>query len=94
VIRLRKRFRPVEEDVETLKAEMRQGALGDLMPGYGAKLYKIRAANRSARRGKSGGFRVIYRQLSNDLIQFLHIYSKTEKSNVSASEVSRMIQDL
>lgn len=94
ILRLRKRFRRVDEDVETLKVEMRQGTLGDLMPGYGARLYKIRAANRSARRGKRGGFRVIYRHQHGDLIQFLHIYSKSDKDNVSAGFISRIVRDL
>ena len=95
ITRLRRRYRRIADDVEALKAEMRRGEnRGDLMPGYAVPLYKVRVANRSARRGRRGGFRVIYRQPGVDSILFLHIYSKSDKSDVSEGEISRMLSDL
>ena len=94
IIRLRKRYKRIGDDIEALKAEMRrQEYRGDLMPGYAVPLYKVRMANRSARRGKRGGFRVIYRQQSSDSILFLHIYSKSDKDDVRANEISRLLRD-
>jgi len=94
VIRLRKRFRRIEEDIDALKAEMRdQHYRGDFMPGYGMPIYKVRAANRSAGRGKRGGFRIIYRPVNDELFLFLHVYSKSDKDNVSLGEVSRLLSD-
>ena len=93
--RLRRRYRLIEDDLEALKADMRRDDYrGDLMPGYAVPLYKVRMANRSARRGKRGGFRVIYRQRNLDSVLFLHIYSKSDKSDVSEGEISRMLSDL
>lgn len=95
ITRLRRRYRRIADDVEALKAEMRRPDFrGDLMPGYPLPLYKVRVANRSARRGKRGGFRVIYRQPSTDTFLFLHIYTKSEKSDVSEGDISRMLRDL
>ena len=93
IIRLRKRYNRIEDDVEALKAEMRQQEYrGALMPGYGAPLYKVRIANRSARRGKRGVFRAIYLRQDDSTFMFLHIYSKSDKNDVSASEISRMVR--
>ncbi len=93
--RLRRRYRLIEDDLEALKADMRRDDYrGDLMPGYAVPLYKVRMANRSARRGKSGGFRIIYSLVNVNTVAFLHIYSKSDKSDVSASEISRMLSDL
>ncbi len=92
-LRLRKRFHRIEADIEALKAELRRAHRGELMTGYGLPLYKVRMANRSARRGKRGGFRVIYRFQNSETILFMHIYSKTEKENVSPSEINRMLRE-
>ncbi|HVY80743.1 MAG TPA: hypothetical protein VG994_07170 [Steroidobacteraceae bacterium] len=56
---LKKRFPNVEKDV---LAEFESGPpqYTDPLPKFQRKLWKGRAASRDARRGKSGGFRVIY----------------------------------
>lgn len=95
VKQLRKRYRRVEDDVEELVAEMERGTFrGDLMPGYSKDVYKVRVANRSARRGRRGGFRIIYAMLNVHTVAFLHIYSKSDKSDVSEGDISRMLGDL
>ena len=95
VKQLRKRYRRVEDDVEELVAEMERGDFrGVLMPGYSRDVYKVRLANRSARRGRRGGFRIIYSLVNVNTVAFLHIYSKSDKSDVSADEISRMLSDL
>ena len=59
--RLRKRYRLIEQDIESLMAEMaHESYRSDYMPKFGREVYKVRLTNRSARRGKRGGFRVIY----------------------------------
>ena len=91
---MRKRYRRVEDDVEELVAEMERGAFrGDPLPGFGRDVYKVRLANRSARRGRRGGFRVIYSLLNVNTVVFLHIYSKSDKDDVSANEISRLLRD-
>ena len=95
VKKLRKRYRRVEEDVEELVAEIESGSFrGDQLPGFGRDVYKVRLANRSAGRGRRGGFRVIYSLLNAHTIVFHHIYSKSDKDNVSEGEVWRMLGDI
>ncbi len=95
VKQLRKRYRQVEDDVEELVAEMERGNFrGDLLPGYSRDVYKVRLANRFARRGRRGGFRVIYSLLDANTVVYLHIYSKSDKDDVSRSDIDRMLRDL
>lgn len=67
---------------------------GDKLAGTGYDLYKVRLANPSARRGKSGGFRVIYYVQFVDSVQLVTIYSKTEKSDISAERIRRAIAEI
>lgn len=95
VRRLRKRYRFIEDDINALKEEMRhQGYRGALLSGYEAPVYKVRLANRSARRGKSGGFRAVYCFIDEGTILFVHIYSKTDQNDASAREVNERIRDI
>ena len=94
VKRLRKRYRRIEDDVEELVAEIERSELrGILMHGFGRDVFKVRLANRSAGRGRRGGFRVVYSPLNADTVVLLHIYLKSEKDNVSAGEVWRLLRD-
>ena len=54
----------VDELIAQLETDDRPGVK---MTGIGAAVYKVRLPNRSARRGKSGGFRVIYEDRSGTL---------------------------
>ena len=95
VRKLRKRYRYIEDDIDSLKEEMRhQGYRGALLSGYEAPIYKIRLANRSARRGKSGGFRAIYYFIDDDTILFVHIYSKSDKNDASPREIQSFLRNL
>ena len=50
--------------------------------------------NRSARRGKSGGFRAIYHPDKDGRFVFVHIYSKTDQNDASASEILERVKDI
>jgi len=59
--RLAKKFPQVVAQVDGLIDELQQDERpGDKIPQVGYDVYKVRLANPSAARGKSGGFRVIY----------------------------------
>ena len=64
---------------------------GSRVPGVGYTVYKVRLPNRAARRGKSGGFRVIYYAQFKDRVMLLAIYSKTDEIDVSAAEIRRLV---
>lgn len=59
----------VDDLIAELESDLRPGAL---LSGLGHTVYKVRLPNRSARRGKSGGFRVIYQDRSGQLVLLLH----------------------
>src|SRR5687768_14084373 len=59
---------------------------GDVMPGCGG-LRKIRQADPRRRKGKRGGFRVIYLHVPEvDWIYLLDIYDKDEKEDLGPAE--------
>ena len=63
------------------------------MRRVGRNVYKVRLPNRSARRGKSGGFRVIYQERDGVLVLLLLIYSKTERADIPDEAIRRVIAE-
>ena len=66
---------------------------GDRVPGVGYTVYKVRLPNRAARRGKSGGFRVIYYAQLSDRVILLTIYSKTDQNDISSAEIRDLVRE-
>lgn len=90
---LAKRYRRIRSDLDPVLAQLQAGETpGDQVPGTGYALYKVRVANRDAKRGKSGGYRVIY-YLQTDTDRLLvTIYSKSDQADVTAAELRRIIE--
>jgi len=65
---------------------------GDQITGIGATVFKVRAANRDAQRGLSGGYRIIYYLQTQEDIVLLTIYSKTEQGDISPQELQAILQ--
>ena len=63
------------------------------MAGLGHQVFKVRLPNRSARRGKSGGFRVIYQEKSGRLVLLLLVYSKTDRADIPNDVIIRVIEE-
>lgn len=92
---LRKRFRLIDRDIDALRDDFHDATnRGVPSSGYGIELYKARLTNRSARRGKSGGFRAIYHPDHEGRFIFIHIYSKTDQNDASASEILERVKDI
>jgi len=67
--RLGRRYRRIRSDLEPLIEQLVAGETpGDRLQGVPAVAYKVRLTNRDARRGKSGGYRVIYCLPANERI--------------------------
>lgn len=69
--------------------------VGVAIPGYEGAVWKLRVTNTSARRGKQGGFRIIY--LLNELTEYCYlliIYSKTDKTNITSEELENLLKAL
>ena len=66
--------------------------LGDQFPGMDAVVIKIRVKNSDTKKGKSGGYRLIYWVMSPEIIVMLDIYSKSDQENITANEVRQIIK--
>jgi len=56
--RLSRRYKNIRGDIEPIINELIAGGLpGDRVKGVATVVYKVRAVNSDARRGKSGGYR-------------------------------------
>ena len=93
--RLAKKYPKVLRQFDGLAQQLKLGERpDDKIPRVGYDVYKVRLANPSARRGKSGGFRVIYYLQLADSVLMLTIYSKTEQTDIRPEEIRRVLEDL
>ncbi len=92
--RLRRRFPSIHNDLRPLFQRLKNDERpGSRVPGVGYAVYKVRLPNRAARRGKSGGFRVIYYVQFSDRVTLLTIYSKSDEVDVSAREIQALARE-
>ncbi|MEQ6388010.1 hypothetical protein RZN22_01630 [Bacillaceae bacterium S4-13-58] len=60
----------------------------------GDKVFKKRMKNTSAKKGLSGGFRIIeYLVTSESTVYLLDIYSKSEKADIPRKRIARLIKN-
>ncbi len=92
--RLSRKYRSLPRELTRLRQQFLAGALpGIRLSGVGHHVYKVRLPNRSARRGKSGGFRVIYQERAGALVLLLLIYSKSERADIPDDVIRRVIAE-
>ena len=90
---LAKKYRHIQSDVQPIIDELQAGEKpGDQIPRVECEVYKVRVKNTDAKRGKSGGYRVVYLAAGKDAVVLITIYSKTEQEDVSPSEIRRIIE--
>ena len=91
---LSKRYRYIRSDIEPILEKLQSGIfVGDQIPRTGFTLYKVRIRNRDAQRGKSGGYRLIYYLQTSHSIILITLYSKSEQSDISVTELRRIIRE-
>lgn len=92
--RLRRRFPSIHLDLRPIVQRLRNDERpGQRIPRIGYTVYKVRLPNRAARRGKSGGFRVIYYAQFSDRVILLTIYSKIDETDISAREIQELARE-
>jgi mRNA-degrading endonuclease RelE of RelBE toxin-antitoxin system len=92
--RLSKKYRNIRNDVEPIIESLQEGnLLGDRLAGFGSDLYihKVRVKNSNLKKGKSGGYRLIYLVESETSILLLTIYSKSEQEDITVNEIIPII---
>ncbi|MCU7920890.1 MAG: type II toxin-antitoxin system RelE/ParE family toxin [Candidatus Thiodiazotropha sp. (ex Epidulcina cf. delphinae)] len=91
--RLSRKYRRIRSDVQPLIDQLEAGETpGNQIQGIGHTVYKVRVKNSDAKRGKSGGYRVIYYLHTQDSVLLITIYSKTEQSDIDDAEVADIIR--
>jgi len=75
--------------IDSLKTKPKQGV------SLGNNCYKIRLAISSKGKGKSGGSRVMtHLKISKTTIYLLSIYDKSEKENISDTELKELLKNI
>jgi mRNA-degrading endonuclease RelE of RelBE toxin-antitoxin system len=91
---LAKKYRHIREDIQPTVDQLVAGAKpGDQISGVQQVVYKVRVGNSDARKGKSGGYRMIYHVKEGVAIVLITIYSKSDQADVSVAEIRRVIAD-
>lgn len=92
---LRQKYPKVVSEVRQLVQQIEQdNRPGIKIPNVRYDVYKVRLKNPSTRKGKRGGFRVIYYLKLKDHIILITIYSKTEQSDISTDEIQKILEDI
>ncbi|WP_339136895.1 MAG: type II toxin-antitoxin system RelE/ParE family toxin [Candidatus Electrothrix sp. GW3-4] len=94
--KLAKKYRHIREDFLPLLDQLESGQfIGDAVAGFENKVYKARVASSDQKKGKSGGFRVIYYIILNDKeILLLTVYAKSKQNDIKENHISEMIKSL
>ena len=92
VRRLGRRYRSIRIDLQGLLDQLESGKTpGDQLQGVGYPVYKARVKNSDARRGKSGGYRVIYYLQTEESITMLAMYSKSDQVDIGVETLRRIL---
>lgn len=88
--KLRKKYPSVTKIFEQIIDDLTKSpGIGDEISGHQG-FFKVRYANPDAKKGKSGGFRVIYFfDSASNLVILVSIYSKSEQEDVNWDSVNK-----
>lgn len=91
---LAKKYRHIDVDIQAIIDQLGAGETsGDQIPGVKYSVSKVRVKNSDARRGKSGGYRIIYWLKDDGHVVLVTLYSKTEQSDIAAKDIRRIITE-
>jgi mRNA-degrading endonuclease RelE of RelBE toxin-antitoxin system len=89
---LSKRYRNIKQDYQNLLELLSSTNPKDIAIHLGSNCYKIRIKNSDNNKGKSGGYRVIYLLIEEEIeIVLLSIYSKSDMENISEESIDQKI---
>ncbi len=93
VTRLKKKFPHIKDDLSPIFDNLQNNPeTGDPIPGWRRKIWKVRVPSRDLKRGKSGGFRVIYAWTPGQSVVYpLFTYFKGEKEDITKVEIEDLL---
>lgn len=97
--KLKKRYPKIDDDFEDFLNEVEiNGELGEDIQGIvkdGNKVFKKRMRNKSAKKGLSGGFRIIeYLVTEDNTVYLLDIYSKSDQTDIPKKKMIKLVKEL
>ena len=91
---LAKKYRRIKLDLQPILDQLASGSKpGDQVPQVRYEVFKVRAKNSDASKGKSGGYRLIYHVKSESEVVLVTVYSKTEQADISPADIRQIILD-
>jgi mRNA-degrading endonuclease RelE of RelBE toxin-antitoxin system len=96
VKKLKRRYPQIQDDIrDGVELLLQVPRLGVIIPNSGG-IRKVRLPNRDAKRGKSGGYRLLY-YLEDDQSQALYllfVYSKSDRAAVTLHELKQLLDEM
>jgi mRNA-degrading endonuclease RelE of RelBE toxin-antitoxin system len=91
---LAKKYRRIKTDLQPILDQLASGSRpGDQVPQVRYEVFKVRAKNSDAQKGKSGGYRLIYYAKSASEVVLITVYSKTEQADIAPQDIRQIILD-
>ncbi|MFH1489896.1 MAG: hypothetical protein ABII06_13420 [Pseudomonadota bacterium] len=70
-------------------------SVGDPIPGWNKEVWKVRVASSDIKKGKRGGYRLIYFWKPGEMIIYLLlVYFKGEKAEITKKEIETLLKNL
>jgi mRNA-degrading endonuclease RelE of RelBE toxin-antitoxin system len=90
--KLQKKYSQIKKDLLPLIDKLEQGIFeGDRLQGFAGEIYKVRVASSDQKKGKSGGFRILYYVVTKDKnIWLMYIYAKASQSNLTSEQTKEL----
>nr|VFJ72777.1 MAG: hypothetical protein BECKFW1821C_GA0114237_103717 [Candidatus Kentron sp. FW] len=91
--RLKKSYPRILDDLKEITEALKAGHLvGDPIPGFSRRVYKARIPSSDMKRGKRGGFRIVYYVvLDKAVIGILTVYAKSRQENIDSASIRQLI---
>jgi len=93
--KLRKKYPKFINDLDPTIQELKQGHfVGDKIKGF-SDVYKARVPSSDQKKGKRGGFRVIYYVVTQDKnVYLLSMYAKAHQENITDEEIRNILNSI
>ena len=93
---LKKKYPHVKNDLlSQIKTLEKDPSAGDPIPGWNTEIWKVRVASSDVKKGKRGGYRLIYFWKPGEIkIYLLVTYFKGEKAEITKKEIETLLKKL
>ena len=93
---LKKKYPHIKNDLlDPIGVLEQDPSAGDPIPGWNKEIWKVRISSSDVKKGKRGGFRVIYFRKAGEMkIYLLAAYFKGKKAEISKKEIESLLKKL